>query len=151
MFERYTEDARRALFFARYEASQFGSVVIETGHLLLGLMREPTGMVTPVFTRADVSLDELRQRIERLMPSGQKVAPSVEIPFTAEVKRVLENAAAEADRLLHNEIDTGHLLLGILREERCVAAQILTGKGMRLDSARADVARARTNRRTDTS
>lgn len=142
MFERYTEDARRALFFARYEATQLGSVAIETEHLLLGLIREPTGMVAPVFARAAVSLEELRNRIERRISSGQKVAPSVEIPFTAETKRVLQNAAAEADRLRHNEINTGHLLLGILREERCVAAQILTGKGLRLDSAREDVAHA---------
>ena len=142
MFERYTEGARRALFFARYEASALGSIAIETEHLLLGLIREPTEVTGPVFAHANLTLEVLRQEIESRRVFREKVATSVEIPFTAETKRVLQYAAAEADRLLHNEINTGHLLLGILREERCVAASILTDKGMRLDSARDHVAHA---------
>jgi enamine deaminase RidA (YjgF/YER057c/UK114 family) len=148
MFERYTEGARRALFFARYEASALGSVSIETEHLLLGLIRQPTEATGPVFAHAHLPLDVLRKEIESRTGVREKVATSVEIPFSAETKRVLQYAAAEADRLLHNEINTRHLLLGILREERCVAASILTGKGMRLDSAREHVAHA-PNERVD--
>src|SRR6476659_2660699 len=118
MFERYTERARRVLFFARYEASQLGSISIETEHLLLGLIREGKGLTSRIFARSHLSL---------------------EIPFSAETKRVLQFAAEEADRLLHNYIGTEHLLLGILREERSVAASILMEKGMRLHTVREDI------------
>ena len=143
MFERYTEGARRALFFARYEATQFGSVLIETEHLLLGLIREPSGVTGLVFERTHIALEETRREIERLIRIREKVSTSVEIPFSAATKRVLQYAAAEADRLMHGDISTEHLLLGILQEERCAAASVLVNQGMRLSTAREEVVQAR--------
>src|SRR5512143_1253404 len=139
MFERYTERARRVLFFARYEASQLGSISIETEHLLLGLIREGKGLTSRIFARSHLSLENIRKEIEGRTVFREKVSTSVEIPFSAETKRVLQFAAEEADRLLHNYIGTEHLLLGILREERSVAATILMEKGMRLNTVREDI------------
>jgi enamine deaminase RidA (YjgF/YER057c/UK114 family) len=139
MFERYTERARRALFFARYEASQLGSNVMETEHLLLGLLREPKGVTGLVFTRSRLSFDLMHKEIESRTTFREKIPTSVELPFSAEFKRVLQYAAEEADRLLHHYIGTEHLLLGILREEGSVAASVLMEQGMRLDTARATV------------
>ena len=139
MFERYTERARRVLFFARYEASQLGSISIETEHLLLGLIREGKGLTSRIFARSHLSLENIRKEIEGRTVFREKVSTSVEIPFSAETKRVLQFAAEEADRLLHNYIGTEHLLLGILREERRVAASILMEKGMRLHTVREDI------------
>src|SRR5947207_3145074 len=139
MFERYTERARRVLFFARYEASQLGSISIETEHLLLGLIREGKGLTSRIFARSHLSLENIRKEIEGRTVFREKVSTSVEIPFSAETKRVLQFAAEEADRLLHNYIGTEHLLLGILREERSVAASILMEKGMRLHTVREDI------------
>jgi ATP-dependent Clp protease ATP-binding subunit ClpC len=139
MFERYTERARRVLFFARYEASQLGSISIETEHLLLGLIREGKGLTSRIFSRSHLSLESIRKEVESRAVYREKVSTSVEIPFSAETKRVLQYAAEEADRLLHNYIGTEHLLLGILREERSVAAIILMDKGMRLHQVREDI------------
>ena len=136
MFERYTERARRVLFFARYEASQLGSISIETEHLLLGLIREGKGLTSRIFARSNLSLEHIRKQIVGRTAFREKVSTSVEIPFSGESKRLLQFAAEEADRLLHNYIGTEHLLLGILREERSAAASILMEKGMRLNSAR---------------
>jgi ATP-dependent Clp protease ATP-binding subunit ClpC len=139
MFERYTERARRVLFFARYEATQLGSTSIETEHLLLGLIREGKGLTSRIFARSHLSLESIRKEIEGRTVFREKVSTSVDIPFSAETKRVLQYAAEEADRLLHTYIGTEHLLLGILREERSVAASILYEKGMRLASVREDI------------
>ncbi|HKT80977.1 MAG TPA: ATP-dependent Clp protease ATP-binding subunit [Vicinamibacterales bacterium] len=139
MFERYTERARRVLFFARYEASQLGSGQIETEHLLLGLIREGKGLTSRIFARSHLSLENIRKEIEGRTVFREKVSTSVEIPFSVETKNVLKFAAEEADRLLHNYIGTEHLLLGILREERSVAASILMEKGMRLNTVREDI------------
>lgn len=139
MFERYTERARRVLFFARYEASQLGSISIETEHLLLGLIREGKGLTSRMFSRSHLSLENIRKEIEGRTVLREKVSTSVEIPFSTETKRVLQFAAEEADRLLHNYIGTEHLLLGILREERSVAAMVLSEKGMRLNTIREDI------------
>src|SRR6187549_1338155 len=139
MFERYTERARRVLFFARYEATQMGSTSIETEHLLLGLIREGKGLTSRIFARSHLSLESIRKEIEGRTVFREKVSTSVEIPFSAETKRVLTFAAEEADRLLHTYVGTEHLLLGLLREERSVAASILYEKGMRLAGVREDI------------
>jgi uncharacterized protein (TIGR03435 family) len=140
MFERYTERARRVLFFARYEASQLGSISIETEHLLLGLIREGKGLTSRIFSKAGISLQDVKKDVEGRTVFQQKVSTAIEIPFSTETKRVLQFAADEADRLLHNYIGTEHLLLALLREERSVAAQILTGRGLRLDAVRQQIA-----------
>ena len=114
MFERYTERARRVLFFARYEASQLGSITIETEHLLLGLIREGKGLTSRIFARAHLSLESIRKEVEGRSVFHEKVSTSIEIPFSIETKRVLQFAADEATQLTHNYIGTEHLLLGIL-------------------------------------
>ena len=139
MFERYTERARRVLFFARYEASQLGHPSIETEHLLLGLLRENKGITSRIFERRHIALEDLRKDIEGRRPYQEKFSTSVEIPFSADTKRVLQFAAEEADRLLHNHIGSEHLVLGLLREEGSVGAAVLMSKGLQLDAVRADI------------
>ncbi len=141
MFERYTEKARRVIFFARYEASQFGSPYIETEHLLLGLLREDKAL-TNRFLRSHASVDSIRKQIEGHTTIREKVSTSVDLPLSNECKRVLAYAAEEAERLSHKHIGTEHLLLGLLREEKCFAAEILHERGLKLLAIREELARA---------
>ena len=140
MFERYTEKARRVIFFARYEASQFGSPYIETEHLLLGLLREDKAL-TNRFLRSHASVESIRKQIEQRTIVREKVSTSVDLPLSNECKRVLAYAAEEAERLSHKHIGTEHLLLGLLREEKCFAAEILTERGLRLTAIREELQR----------
>jgi len=140
MFERYTEKARRVIFFARYEASQFGSPFIETEHLLLGLLREDKAL-TNRFLRSHASVESIRKQIEGHTTVREKVSTSVDLPLSNECKRVLAYAAEEAERLSHKHIGTEHLLLGLLREEKCFAAEILHERGLRLATIREELAR----------
>jgi ATP-dependent Clp protease ATP-binding subunit ClpC len=139
MFERYTERARRVIFFARYEASQLGSSSIETEHLLLGLIREGKGLTSRIFGKAGVSMDLIRKEIEGRSVYRDRVSTSIDIPLSAESRRALGYASEEAERMLHNHIGTEHILLGLLRAEGCLAAGILSEKGMRLSAVREDV------------
>jgi ADP-ribose pyrophosphatase YjhB (NUDIX family) len=141
MFERYTEKARRVIFFARYEASQFGSPYIETEHLLLGLLREDKAL-TNRFLRSHASVESIRKQIEGHTTIREKVSTSVDLPLSNECKRVLAYAAEEAERLSHKHIGTEHLLLGLLREEKCFAAEILHERGLRLSAIREELARS---------
>src|SRR6187401_2593983 len=141
MFERYTERARRVIFFARYEASQFGSTTIETEHLLLGLIREDKNL-TNRFLRNHSSIESIRKEIEGRTTIREKVSTSIDLPLSNECKRILAYAAEEAERLNHRHIGTEHLLLGILREEKCVAAEILHERGLRLVAIREELARS---------
>jgi len=140
MFERYTEKARRVIFFARYEASQFGSPYIETEHLLLGLLREDKAL-TNRFLRSHASVESIRKQIEGHTTIREKVSTSVDLPLSNECKRVLAYAAEEAERLSHKHIGTEHLLLGLLREEKCFAAEILSERGLRLPAIREELQR----------
>jgi ATP-dependent Clp protease ATP-binding subunit ClpC len=139
MFERYTEHARRTLFFARYESSQFGSVAITTEHLLLGLVREGRGLASRILS-AHGDLDALRSEVARRMPSSQKTSTSVEIPFSNPTKMALQYGAEEADRLLHRDIGPEHLLLGLLRVPDTIAESVLRERGLQLDEVRQQVA-----------
>jgi uncharacterized protein (TIGR03435 family) len=139
MFERVSERARRVLFFARDEASQLGSLSIDTEHLLLGLIREPTGLTSRLFTAAGMRADDIRDEVLRRVPARSKRSTSAEIPFSAAAKRVLEQAAQEADRLLHDHVGTQHLLLGLLSERGSVAADVLSSRGLRLDRVREQI------------
>lgn len=141
MFERYTERARRTLFFARGEVSALGGERIETEHLLLALVREGKGLTSDVFERAQLTLDALRADVRTRMSGRQKFSTSVEIPFSEETKRILNWAATEADRLAHNYIGTEHLLLGILCEPETAAGQILTERGITGAALREEIAR----------
>jgi ATP-dependent Clp protease ATP-binding subunit ClpC len=141
MFERYTEKARRVIFFARYEASQFGAPAIEPEHLLLGLMREDKTLTGRFFPRAQVSIEAIRKEIEGRTLLREKISTSVELPLAPETKRVLAYAHEESDRLQHRHIGTEHLLLGLLREDRSMAAEILYERGLRLNAVRDEIAR----------
>jgi len=136
MFELFTERARRVLFFARYEASQLGSAGIDTEHLLLGLIREGKGLTTRLFADAGIALDDIRDEVARRVPQLPKISTSVEIPFSAAVMHVLQHTAQEASRLSHEYIGTEHLLLGLLREQGSLAADVLTSRGLHLDRVR---------------
>ncbi|MGA3371236.1 MAG: Clp protease N-terminal domain-containing protein [Terracidiphilus sp.] len=138
MFERYTEKARRVIFFARYEASQFGSPVIEPEHLLLGLLREDKAL-TNRFLRSHASVEAIRKKIGEQISVREKVSTSVDLPLSSESKRVLAYAAEEAERLGHKHIGTEHLLLGILREEKCFAAALLLERGLKLEVVREEL------------
>jgi ATP-dependent Clp protease ATP-binding subunit ClpA len=142
MLERYSERARRVLFFARYEVSAFGSAAIEPTHILLGLLRESQGAIGRLLAHFDISPAKLRQQIERRIRRGTAVPTSVEVPFAGSTQRVLNLAAEEADRLLHRRIEPTHLLLALLREGDSVAASALKSYGLTLDTAREHVAAA---------
>src|SRR5215472_4625499 len=138
MFERYTEKARRVIFFARYEASQFGSPYIETEHLLLGIVREDKALSNRLL-RSEVA--SIRKQVESQTTAREKTSTSVDLPLSNECKRVLAYAAEEAERLSHKHIGTEHLLLGLLREEKCFAAQILAERRVQLSQVREELAR----------
>ncbi len=140
MFERYTEKARRTIFFARYEASQFGSPNIESEHLLLGLLREDKAL-TNRFLRSHASVESIRKQIEAHTTVREKVSTRVDLPLSNECKRVLAYGAEEAERLGHKHIGTEHLLLGLMREEKCFAAEILQERGLNLAQVRDELAR----------
>ena len=139
MLEKFTEKAKRILFLARYEASQTGSKVIGTEHMLLGIIKENEDITAELFARSNINVDLMRGELEARGPSRERTSTSVEIPFSDEVKRVLSFAEEEAERLLHPSIGTEHLLLGLLREESSTAGCILTEKGMSLYMVREDL------------
>jgi ATP-dependent Clp protease ATP-binding subunit ClpA len=139
MFERYTEKARRGIFFARYEASQFGSTYIQTEHLLLGLTREAKGSLD-TFLPDPQKRAVLRARIEGHTTPREKVPTSVDLPLSDDCKQILSYAAEEAEKLHHKHIGTEHLLLGILREEGSYAAQLMRECGASLEDARKTLA-----------
>ena len=140
MFERYTERARRVLFFARWEASQLGHRSITPEHLLLGLVREGKGLTSRLFTESKLTLDSVQTEIAAQFPFEEPIPVSVEIPFEATTKRILEFCAEESDRLSRDYIGTEHVLLGILREENSAAATILRTHGLTLQDVRQQIA-----------
>jgi ATP-dependent Clp protease ATP-binding subunit ClpA len=135
MFERYSEKARRAIFFARYEASQFGSPYVETEHLLLGLLREDKALADAL-VGSHAIIESIRKQIEGHTAIREKISTSVDLPLSNECKHVLGYASEEAERLSHKHIGTEHLLLGILREENCFAAVIMRERGLQLPAVR---------------
>ena len=135
MFERYSEKARRVIFFGRYEASQFGSPQIETEHLLLGILREDKALCNRLLKPVGAG-ESIRKAVEQHSTPSKKVSTSVDMPLSNEGKRVLAYAAEEGERLGHKYIEVFHLLLGLLREENCFAAQLLHQHGIRLSAAR---------------
>src|SRR5438445_10090420 len=140
MFERYTEKARRVIFFARYEASQFGSPYIETEHLLLGLLREDKALANR-FLHSHSAVESIRKEIEGRSDVRAATSTSADLPLSHISKRVLAYAAEEGERLSHKHIGTEHLLLGLLREEKCLAAEILNGRGLNLSKIREELVR----------
>jgi ATP-dependent Clp protease ATP-binding subunit ClpC len=147
MFERYTEKARRVIFFARYEASQFGAQAIEAEHILLGLLREDKGLTNRFFPRPQGSIESIRKEIEGRTVVREKVSTSVDLPLSSTAKRVLGFAQEESERLQHRYIGTEHLLLGLLREEKSLAAEILYERGLRLNQIREELGRSTASER----
>jgi ATP-dependent Clp protease ATP-binding subunit ClpC len=129
MFERYTEEARRIIFMARYEASQAGSPEITIEHLLLGWMRECARLNIQNFLSL-AAMDSIRSQIEPQSPLREKISTSVDLPLNSESKRALAYAAEESLRLGHQHIGPDHLLLGLLREEKSLAADLLRQQGL---------------------
>ena len=140
MFERYTERARRVIFFARYEASQYGSTYIDTEHLLLGLVREDPEVVRRFLGPNSVTTD-IRDEIERQITRGERISTSVEVPLTNDCKKILNMAGEEAERLAHRWIGTEHLLLGMLRMENSLAARLLLKRGVKAEIVREQLAK----------
>lgn len=138
MFERYTEKARRVIFFARYEASAFGSSYIETEHLLLGLLREDKA-ITHKFLQTEHNIESIRQKIRDHYPHREFIPTNVDMPLSNEGKRALAYSAEEADALGHKYIGTEHMLLGLLREEKAFAAVLLRNLGLRLSTVREEL------------
>ena len=134
MFERYTERARRSIFFARYESSQFGSPEITSADLLLGVLREDKTVAGGLGGFGTV--EAIRKEVEQLAPKRPKVSTSVDLPLSRELKRALAFAAEEAERLNHKHIDSPHLVLGLLREEDSLGAKLLRKYGMTLEQCR---------------
>jgi ATP-dependent Clp protease ATP-binding subunit ClpC len=140
MFERYTERARRVVFFARYEASQYGSPYIETEHLLLGLLREDRGLVVRFLGEANTE-EGIRAEIEKHIARREQISFSVEVPLTSECKRVLTLAAEEADRLGQRHVGTEHILLGLLRVTDSLAGTLLHARGVNAATIREQLAK----------
>ena len=139
MFEKFNEKARRALFFARYEASKLGSRVIESEHVLLGILREGEETVAELFRRFHVKPDDVRREIEGERVFVERISSTAELPLSEEAKKILAYAAHEAESMLHPTVGSEHLLVGVLRVEGCVAMRVLVQHGFDVYSLREEV------------
>ncbi|MDM7921758.1 MAG: ATP-dependent Clp protease ATP-binding subunit, partial [Pyrinomonadaceae bacterium] len=142
MFERYTERSRRVIFFARYEALQYGSQVIAPEHILLGLMREDKTLASRFFPyRSSINVDTIRKDIEDRIVVRDRIPQSAELHLSPETKRVLFWAGEEGRNLKNRNIRPEHILAGLLREERTAAAEVLFQYGLRLQDVRDEIVR----------
>jgi ATP-dependent Clp protease ATP-binding subunit ClpC len=139
MFERYAKSARRVIGLAREEAMHYGSPYIESEHILLAMLRENEALATRIDREG--SVDSFRTEIEAKTTSGQSVTGPLKMPFSADSKRILILAAEEGEALGHWQITLGHLLLGILRVEKCIAARILQAHGATISAMREEAIR----------
>jgi hypothetical protein len=127
MFERYTERARRVIFFARYEASQYGSPEVNCQHLLLGLLREDQGLMYRAVP--NLQPESARKKIEAWTPRADPIPTNVDLPLSSDARTTLKYAAEESERLAHRHIGTEHLLLALLDEQKSLAAELLREAG----------------------
>jgi ATP-dependent Clp protease ATP-binding subunit ClpC len=140
VFERFTERARQVVVLAQDEARDLKHNYIGTEHLLLGLLREEEGVAARVLESLDVTVEEVRTQVLRIVGPGDEVATG-QIPFTPRAKKVLELALREALSLNHSYIGTEHILLGVARENSGVAARILLGFDVDAEKIRAEIVR----------
>lgn len=140
MFERYTEKARRVIFFARYEASQYGSSYIDTEHILMGLLTEDYALAREFLGPNDLGA-QIRAEVEKAIKRGKPFPTNVEVPLSAESKTLLDLATEEADRLAQKHVGTEHLLLGILRLKDSLAAKLLMARGAKPGAIREQIAK----------
>ena len=142
MFERYTERSRRVIFFARYEALQYGSPVIAPEHILLGLVREDKTLARRFFTfQSNISVEAVRREIEERIVLRDRIPQSAELHLSADTKKILFYAGEEGRQLGSRNIGPEHILLGIAREERSVAAEVLFRFGLRVQDVRDELSR----------
>src|SRR5512136_1137907 len=139
MFERFTERARKVMALANQEAQRFNHEYIGTEHILLGLVKEGSGVGANVLKNLGVDLRKVRLEVEKLVKSGPEMVTMGKLPQTPRAKRVIEYAIEEARNLNHNYVGTEHLLLGLLREQDGVAAQVLMNLGLKLEEVREEV------------
>ncbi|HWP39228.1 MAG TPA: ATP-dependent Clp protease ATP-binding subunit [Gemmatimonadales bacterium] len=138
----FTDRVRKVLQMAREEAARLHHEYVGTEHILLGLIREGEGVAAAVLTNLNVDLEEIQQKIEETVKKGKAPAASgPDLPYTSRAKKVLELSMSEARELNHSYVGTEHLLLGLLREEKGIAAQVLTDAGVNLEQARAETLR----------
>ncbi|MEP7382449.1 MAG: ATP-dependent Clp protease ATP-binding subunit [Gemmatimonadota bacterium] len=138
----FTERVRKVLQMAREEAQRLHHEYVGTEHILLGLIREGEGVAAAVLQNLNVDLDEIQQKIEETVKKGKAAQTTgPDLPYTSRAKKVLELAMSEARELNHSYVGTEHLLLGLLREEKGIAAQVLSDAGVNLDAARAETLR----------
>jgi ATP-dependent Clp protease ATP-binding subunit ClpC len=139
MFERFTDRARKVMALANQEAQRFNHEYIGTEHILLGLVKEGSGVGATVLKNLDVDIKKLRLEVEKLVKSGPDMVTMGKLPHTPRAKKVIEYAIEEARSLNHNYVGTEHLLLGLLRESEGIAAQVLMNLGLRLEDVRQEV------------
>src|SRR6266571_2637705 len=148
----FTGRVRRVLQLAREEAARLHHEHVGTEHILLGLIREGEGVGAAVLTNLNVDLEEIKQRIEETVKPGKTAAAAgPDLPYTSRAKKVLEFAMSEARELNDKYVGTEHLLLGVLREEKGIGAQVLTDAGVTLETARSEVLRALGTQRSEAS
>ncbi len=139
MFDRFTDRARKVMALARKEAQRFNHDFIGTEHILLGLIQEGSGVAANVLKNLGVEINRIRSEIEKNVQSGPSMVTMGQLPFTPRAKKVLELSMEEANELGHNYIGTEHLLLGLIRENDGVAAQVLLDLNLKLEDVRGEV------------
>jgi len=139
MFERLTDRARKVMALANQEAQRFNHEYIGTEHILLGLVKEGSGVGANVLKNLGIDLRKVRLEVEKLVKSGPEMVTMGKLPQTPRAKKVIEYAIEEARNLNHNYVGTEHLLLGLLREQDGVAAQVLLNLGLKLEEVREEV------------
>src|SRR2546425_10520556 len=137
----FTDRVRKVLQISREEAARLHHAYVGTEHILLGLIREGEGVAVAVLTNLNADLEEIRQKVEETAKKEKVAAAGPDLPYTSRAKKVLELAMSEARELNHGDVGTEHLLLGLLREEKGIAAQVLTDAGVTLERARAETLR----------
>src|SRR6476620_7054773 len=139
MYERFTDRARKVMQLANQEAQRFNHEYIGTEHVLLGLIKEGSGVAANVLKNLDVDLRKIRLEVEKLVQSGPEMVTMGKLPQTPRAKKVIEYSMEEARNLNHNYVGTEHILLGLLREQEGVAAQVLMNLGLKLEEVREEV------------
>ena len=125
--------------FARQEAQKFNHEYIGTEHILLGLVQEGSGVAANVLKNMDIDLEKIRHEVEKIVKTGPSMVTMGQLPFTPRAKKVLELSLEEASNLGHNYIGTEHLLLGLIKENEGIAAQVLMNLGVKLEEVREEV------------
>ena len=139
MYERFTDRARKVMQLANQEAQRFNHEYIGTEHVLLGLIKEGSGVAANVLKNLDIDLRKIRMEVEKLVQSGPDMVTMGKLPQTPRAKKVIEYSMEEARNLNHNYVGTEHILLGLLREQEGVAAQVLLNLGLKLEDVREEV------------